>query len=93
MSILIVGADKISAITPKLKDLGITRVTHWKARNRVTAKFKIPRHIEAVIFFTDFLHHTAARKIKSETKKRGLPSLFCRRSASDLLKSIEALRQ
>ena len=91
MSILIVGADRINAITPKLEDLGISRVTHWNARKRVTSRFKIPQHIEAVIFFTDFLHHTTARKIKSEAKKRKLPTLFCRRSASNLLKEIEAL--
>jgi len=93
MSILIVGADKINAITPKLEEMGISRITHWNARKRATARFKIPRHIDAVIFFTDFLHHTVAKKIKSETKKKGLPCLFCRRSASNLLKKIEVLCQ
>ena len=93
MSILIVGADRINAITPKLEELGVSKVTHWNARKRATARFTIPRHIDAVICFTDFLHHTGARKINSETKKRGLPSLFCRRSASNLLKKIEVLCQ
>ncbi|MEA3333183.1 MAG: hypothetical protein U9Q58_06275 [Pseudomonadota bacterium] len=34
MSILIIGADRIKAIKPKLEQLGATRITHWSARNR-----------------------------------------------------------
>ncbi len=93
MSILIVGADQIKAITPKLEDRGISRITHWTARKKVTSKFTIPQHIEAVIFFTDFLHHIAARKIKAEAKKRNLPTIFCRRASSELIQKIEILNQ
>ena len=38
MSILIIGADRIKAIKPKLEELGATRITHWCARNRNVTK-------------------------------------------------------
>jgi hypothetical protein len=90
-SILIVGADRINAFVPKLKELGITRVTHWTARRPSVAKNEIPKHVEMVIFFTDFLNHSAARKIKARAKERDLPALFCRRAWSEIICEIECL--
>lgn len=84
MSILIIGADRIESLVPHLEDMGATRITHWPARNRKVAKNSIPSHVNTVLFFTDFLHHSAARKLKSEVKKMGLPAFFCRRSWSEL---------
>ena len=91
MSILIVGADRIKAITPKLERLGVTRITHWTARKPGVTKNEIPKHVDLVIFFTDFLHHSAARKIKARVKKRDLPVLFCRRAWSEMVCEMERL--
>ncbi len=91
MSILIVGADRIGGLIPHLEGIGATRITHWSARNRKTAKNAIPGHVDLVLFFTDFLHHSAARKLKSETKKRGLPALFCRRCWSELANQLDRI--
>jgi len=54
MSILIVGADRINALIPRLVDLGVTRITHWSGRTPNTTRNTIPTHVEAVLFFTDF---------------------------------------
>lgn len=91
MSILIVGADRIKAITPKLQELGVTRIIHWTARKPGVTKNEIPKHVELVIFFTDFLHHAAASKIKARAKKRDLPVLFCRRAWSEMVCEMERL--
>lgn len=91
MSILIVGADRIGAIIPRLEEIGATRITHWPARNSKVAKNTIPDHIDAVLFFTDFLHHTAARTLKSKAKQRGIPALYCRRNWSELAEKIQHL--
>ncbi len=89
MSILIIGADRIKSITPKLENLGATRITHWTARNRSVTRMTIPEHVEMVIFFTDFLHHVAARNLKSRVKAIGLPTFFCRRAWSEVVGQVE----
>jgi hypothetical protein len=91
MSILIVGADRINALIPRLVDLGVTRITHWSGRTPNTTRNAIPTHVEAVLFFTDFLHHTAARKLKEKAKSCGLPVIHCRRCWSELADKINTL--
>lgn len=91
MSILIIGADRISAIIPHLEEIGATRITHWPARNSKVAKNTIPGHVDAVLFFTDFLHHTAARKLKFQAKQLGIPALYSRRNWSELAEQIQYL--
>ncbi len=91
MSILIIGAARINALVPRLEKLGATRITHWPARNRKVAKNTIPNHVDAVLFFTDFLHHSAARTLKSQAKKLGLPSLYCRRCWSEMAEQLNRL--
>ncbi|ABA88586.1 protein of unknown function DUF2325 [Syntrophotalea carbinolica DSM 2380] len=91
MSLLIIGADRINALIPRLEEIGATRITHWPARNSKTAKNTIPRHVDAVLFFTDFLHHTAARKIKSQVKQLGIPAIYSRRNWSELAEQMQRL--
>jgi hypothetical protein len=91
MSILIVGADRISALIPHLEEIGATRITHWPARNSKVTKNIIPEHVNAVLFFTDFLHHTAARKIKSQAKQLGIPTVHSRRNWSELAAQMQQL--
>lgn len=91
MSLLIVGADRINALIPHLEEIGATRITHWPARNSKAAKNTIPSHVDAVLFFTDFLHHTAARKIKSQVKQLGIPAVYSRRNWSELADQMQRL--
>ncbi|MCD6430879.1 MAG: DUF2325 domain-containing protein [Deltaproteobacteria bacterium] len=89
MSILIIGADRIKSIKPKLNNLGATKITHWTARNRNVTKMSIPEHVEMVIFFTDFLHHVAARHLKSRVKSMGLSIFYCRRVWSEIIGQVD----
>ncbi len=89
MSILIVGADRIQSIRGKLEAAGATRITHWDGRKAGVAKNRIPEHVEMVIFFTDFLHHSAAKKLKTQVKARGLRACYCRRAWSEVGRHLE----
>ena len=92
MSILIVGGDRISALTKKLTNLRVIQITHWTARKKNVTKREIPQHIDRVVLFTDFVSHKVARNIKAEVKKRGLQIFFCRRSWSELQQFVELIR-
>lgn len=91
MVVLIVGADKIGAFIPKLKDLGVEKTIHWNAHSQKITKSNIPAKAELVIFCTDFLHHNAARKIKKKVKERGLPAVYCWRAWSEIAPEVEQL--
>ena len=91
MVVLIVGADKIGAFVPKLKELGADKIIHWSGRSQKVTKNNIPARAELVIFCTDFLHHNAARTIKKKVKERGLPAVYCRRAWSEIAPEVEQL--
>lgn len=89
MSILIVGADRISSIRERLEAWGATQITHWDARKASTSKAKIPVHTDLVVFFTDYLHHNAALQLKRQVKARSLRAIYCRRAWSELSESLD----
>lgn len=91
MSILIIGADRIATIRQKLEDWGATQIIHWDARNKSVVRNQIPEDVELVIFFTDFLHHSAAKKLKTKVKDRGLKALYCRRAWSEVGNALPRL--
>ncbi len=83
MSVLVVGADEITAVKAVLTDLGATSIEHWDARNenRVNKK-PIPNDTECIVMLTSFLNHNTMKKIKSDAKKRGIPVVCAKRSVS-----------
>lgn len=91
MTVLIIGADRIGAFVPKLKDIGIREVIHWSGRSQKVTKNEIPERAELVIFCTDFLHHTAAKTLKKKIKDRGLPAVYCRRAWSEIEPAVTRL--
>ncbi len=91
MTVLIVGADRISAFIPKLEKIGVEEVIHWSGRSQKVAKNDIPSRTGMVIFCTDFLHHNAARTLKKKTKEKGLPVVYCRRAWSEIEPAVARL--
>ncbi|NLK66878.1 MAG: DUF2325 domain-containing protein [Campylobacteraceae bacterium] len=83
MSVLVVGADEITPIKAVLKDLGVSKVEHWDARNenRVNRK-SIPYDTNCVVMLTSFLNHNTMKKIKNDAKKRNIPIVCAKRSVS-----------
>ena len=89
MSILIVGADRIQSMVPKIEAMGVEQITHWDTRRYKASKNKIPEHVDLVVFFTDFLHHTVALKLKEKVKNLGLPTIYCRRAWSEMAPELQ----
>ncbi|MBW2186319.1 MAG: DUF2325 domain-containing protein [Deltaproteobacteria bacterium] len=89
MSVLIIGADRIASLVSKMEAMGVSDVTHWDARRYKVSKNIIPAQTDLVIFFTDFLHHSVAGKLKKQVKSLGLPVIYSRRSWSDVAPGLQ----
>lgn len=83
MSVLIIGGDKISSIRNILSNLGVTKIHHWDARKKAsTCKKVIPIDTSCVVMLTSFLNHNAMKHFKTESKKRKIPLVCSKSSAS-----------
>jgi hypothetical protein len=82
MSILVIGGDKIEAISGVLYDLGATNITHWVGRKNSLTHKSIPKDVECLVMLTSFLKHNAMTFFKKEAKKRDIPVVFAKRSVS-----------
>ncbi len=91
MTVLIVGADRIAAFVPRLKEMGAHTVMHWSARNVRASKNRIPEKTDLVIFCTDYLNHKAAYTLKKQVKERDLPAVYCRRNWSDMALGLKGI--
>lgn len=85
MTILIVGADRLGNICDKLRSEGADEIIHWKGRCKSCEKnCAIPKHVEKVIVFCDFINHTFMGHIKKQAKKSGVPIIYSRRALSHM---------
>jgi hypothetical protein len=85
MCALIIGGDKVTTLSNVLKELGVTKINHWDARNKSSAcKKTIPQDTQCVVMLTSYLNHNAMKHFKSEAKKRDLPVICSKQSASCL---------
>lgn len=83
MSILLIGGDKVSSIKNTLTSLGATEIYHWDGRKKSsTCKKIIPSGTKCVVMITSFLHHNAMKHFKSEAKKKDIPIVCAKSSAS-----------
>lgn len=89
MTLLIIGADNIKAFVPKLNGIGVAKNIHWRGRNVHEARNTISLRTDMVLFFTDFLNHSAAKALKRQLKKFDLPTLYCRRVWSEIHQEME----
>lgn len=82
-SVLVIGADEITAIKAVLKNLGAKQIEHWDARdeNRINRR-PIPAGTDCVVMLTSFLNHNTMKKIKAQAKKREIPLVCAKRSVS-----------
>lgn len=85
MSVLIIGGDKIDTIKNILDSLGKFDITHWDTRKKSSACRKdIPKESEFILMLTDFINHNAMYKYKNEAKKKNIPIICTKRSASSV---------
>jgi len=83
MSVLIIGGDKVAGIKNTLLSLGASNVKHWDARKKDSVCRKtIPIDTQCVVMLTTFLNHNAMKHFKIESKKRKIPLVCSKSSAS-----------
>ena len=63
MSVLVIGADEITAIKSVLKSLGANEIEHWDARNenRINRR-PLPANTDCIVMLTSFLNHNTMKK-------------------------------
>ncbi len=84
MSVLVIGGDKIDAITSVLQSFSFNKIVHWDARNPSVVRKEIPADIQLVIMLTNFLNHNAMNKFKGEAKKKAIQFICAKRSESSV---------
>jgi hypothetical protein len=80
VTVLIVGADRLGRIPNKLHKDGFKKIIHWNGRNKSFQNKSIPKNVDMVILFWDFLNHNLMNNIKRQAKATGIPITFSRRS-------------
>ena len=82
MTVLLVGADRLGNIPRELEQHGCETIIHWDGRK--AQKKEIPRKVDMVLVFHDFINHRLMDDVKSQAKRRSLPILFSRRGIADI---------
>lgn len=90
MSLLIVGADNLGNIEDKVKNIGFNDIMHLSGRNKSSFRgFNMPVDIDMVLVLTDYIHHSAMKKVKKEAKDKNIDIIYARRSWSSIYKKLE----
>lgn len=82
--VLIVGADRLGNIQEELSREGAREIIHWTGRCKTCAAKCIPKRVEKVVVFCDFINHALMGSIKKQAKRSGIPVIYCRRALSQL---------
>lgn len=80
MTVLLVGADRLGNIPVKLQKEGAEEIIHWSGRSKSYLNKTIPKKVDMVILFWDFLNHNLMSNIKQQAKAAGIPVVFSKRS-------------
>jgi len=89
MSVVVIGGDYMDSIEEKLGKQGIEVVKHITGRKTKDTCSALPKNAQAVIFFTDYINHNTLCSLKNEAKKRGMKTIFSRRSWSHILQELQ----
>jgi len=82
MRVLIVGADRLGNITKKLQQEGAEEIIHWTGRSKSFWNKEVPRNVEKVIVFCDFINHKTMYNVKRQAKVSGIPVVYSKRAIS-----------
>lgn len=85
MTVLIVGADRLGNITQKLNKEGVNNIIHWTGRSKSFSKKAIPKNVERIIIFYDFLNHNLMHNVKRQAKENGIPIIYNKRALTECL--------
>lgn len=83
-AVLVIGGDEITPIKAVLKNLGCEDVAHWDGRRESINHKNLPQNISCLVMLTNFLNHNTMKKFRNEAKKKEIPVICTKRSASCL---------
>lgn len=91
MNAMLVGADRLGNIPERLAAFGIVVARHVTGRSAAHQRRlpAVPRDVDVLILFTDFLGHNVMKGFRAQAQAGGVPVLACRRSASCLEAEIQ----
>ena len=90
MSLMVVGADNLGSIKSNIESLGFDDIKHISGRKKsVFRSFKLPVNVDMVLVLTDYIHHSAMKKVKQEAKEKDVNVIFSRRSWASIYKKME----
>lgn len=84
MVVLIVGADSLGNIYDILSHDGNEEIIHWTGRCKSCVHKCIPKRVDKIIIFCDFVNHPLMNNIKKQAKKGGLPIVYSKRALSHM---------
>lgn len=84
MTTLVIGGDRIEAISRDLQVHGLTDVEHWSGRKPADARRTIPASIDLVVVVTDQLNHSMLYNATLRATRLDLPIIYTRRSGREL---------
>lgn len=82
MVVLIVGADRLGNIQEQLCNEGAQEIIHWTGRCKTCIKKCIPKRVQKIIVFCDYINHPLMGSIKKQAKKEGIPVTYTKRALS-----------
>lgn len=80
MTVLIAGADRLGNIPRELYNEGAKKIIHWTGRRKSAWNKTIPKDIDKVIVYCDFINHNFMLNIKRQAKIKGIPVIYCKRA-------------
>ncbi len=92
MNALLVGADRLGNIPGLLSAYGINISRHVSGRGPAAQRSNgaLPRGIDILILFTDFVGHNVMRGYREAARRQGMRFVACRRSVCDLRSALDS---
>ena len=82
MKVLVVGTDRLGNIPLMLRQEGVKEIIHWSGRNKSSFNKVVPKNIEKVIVFCDYINHNTMSSVKRQAKVIGIPVIYSKRGLS-----------
>jgi len=82
MKVLVVGADRLGNIPLMLRRVGVEEIIHWSGRNKSSFNKVVPKNIQRVIVFCDYINHNTMSSVKRQAKVFGIPVIYSKRALS-----------
>lgn len=82
MVVLVAGGDRLGNICEQLQNEGADQIIHWTGRCKSCTNKCIPKDVQKIIIFCDFINHRLMGNLKKQAKKNGVPIIYSKRSLS-----------